>query len=65
LLNCRDHLRLHYVLQIWKQKDLEEAEKPEPGTEQRTVKVLKSTKRLELTEAGIKVFRTVIRISSK
>jgi len=65
LLNCRDNLRLHHVLQIWKQRDLEEAEEPEPVTEERTIKVLKSTERLGLTEAGTRVFRTVIRMNSE
>lgn len=34
-------------------------------TEERTIKVLKSTERLGLTEAGTKVFRTVIRMNSE
>ena len=65
MLNCKNHLRLDRVLQIQKQRDLEEAEEPEPEIKERTMKVWKSTERLGLTPAGTKVFRTVIRMRSE
>ena len=44
------------VLKFWKQSALEEAEEPEPESEERTVTVLKLTGGFGLTEAGIKLF---------
>jgi hypothetical protein len=65
LLNCKNYLRLDRVLHIRKQRALEEAKEPQPETKERTMKVLKSTDRLGLTDAGSKIFRTVIIMSSE
>jgi hypothetical protein len=65
LLNCKDRLRLDRVLQIRKQRLLEETEDPEPETKERTMKVLKSIERVGKTEVSTKIFRTVNRMSSE
>jgi hypothetical protein len=66
LKDCKDHFKLDSVLQIRKQRALEEVEEPEPDPKEGTMKVLKSTVRFGQTAAGTKVFiRTVIRKSSE
>jgi hypothetical protein len=53
---CGKEPTLDDRVKIRKQSALEEAEKSEPESQERTMTVLKLTEGLGLTEAGIKVF---------
>jgi hypothetical protein len=56
LLNYHDQDLIHvYLVGIWKQSALEEAEETQAEHKERAVMILKLTEGLACTEAGIKV----------
>jgi hypothetical protein len=56
LLNSHDELTVDHIVKTRKQSAFKQAEEPEPGPKERTLRVLKLAESRGITEAGIRIF---------
>jgi len=56
LLNSHDELTLDHLVETRKQSAFKQAEEPEPGPKERTMRVLKLAESRGIAEAGIRIF---------